>query len=371
MQKVAGTVLLIVLILGIAFLGYCLGKPLLEYFGANNVQTDTPVWTPPETETTEASTEPPVSQETTSATTAVTTPPEIILSENKYAVAIPSSALLNSASLSAFAKKSADNGYTAAMVRLKDENGYIRYASELEILSNAENVTGTLTAEEICRILTENGLSPIAVLAVLSDNQGCIVNPEMSFKVNDGTDMSWLDYTGDTPIRWANPENAATAEYNKAIADELTAAGFRKIMLTHVIFPNLQNYDHAYIAEKYFAADRYKMLMNVIPEGVCVKVDAEDIITGEYALTAEVLKNKSRLAGNKVIVKISRSGIPAESGYPADPAGLLESVMAAAEAVTADVQFSPMIAGMEFSAEETAKMKAKAESLDYKDFYVS
>ncbi len=371
-QKIAGTVLLSVVLLGITFLGYCLGKPLLDYFENKPAESGTPVWTPPvePAETSETEERLPIVTTAEASETTTTPPVTVPVNESVYAVTVPSSALLNSASLSTFAAKSASEGFTAATVLLKDNSGNLRYASEIETVKGTDAVIGSLTASEISKVLKDNGLTPIAVISALSDNAGCEVNPDMSYKLIDEANVSWLDYTSGTPVRWANPENEATILYLKAVKDELTAAGFEEVVETNIIFPDFQEYDRKYIAARYFGADRYKMLLGAAQHYSVIEVNAEDIITGQLSKTAEVLKNKSALGDKKVIVKISRSAFPPENGYPADAGGLLEVVMVQAEAKATGFELVPMISGKDFSADDIKNMKKTAEEIGYKEFYI-
>lgn len=374
-QKVLGTVLLIVLLLALGFLGYCLGKPLLEYFENNQNTGGSPVWTPPEdTESTEEQTKPDATaapESTTAPTDTTTAASESPVPEGiAYTVNVPASALSNYASLSTFAKKSASEGFSAAMVVLKDNAGHLRYASDIEAVQDTDVIIGTLTAQEICSALRENGLEPAAVISVLADNAGCAAIPDMSYKVTDEENMSWLDYTKETPIRWANPENEATRLYIKEVRDELTAAGFAEIIQTNLIFPDFQEYDKKYISAEYFAADRYKLLSGAVLHGQPIEVNADDIISGQFTRTAEVLKNKSQLADNKIIVKISRAAFSAENGYPADAGSLLEVVMVQAMAKNSGLTFAPMIEGKDFLPAEISDMQETAKEMGFTDFYI-
>lgn len=371
-QKIAGTVLLSVVLLGITFLGYCLGKPLLDYFENKPAESGTPVWTPPvePAETSETEEQLPIVTTAEVSETTTTPPVTVPVNESVYAVTVPSSALLNSASLSTFAAKSASEGFTAATVLLKDNSGNLRYASEIETVKDTDAVIGSLIASEISKVLKDNGLTPIAVVSALSDNAGCEVNPDMSYKLIDEANVSWLDYTSGTPVRWANPENEATLLYLKAVKDELTAAGFEEVVETNIIFPDFQEYDRKYISARYFGADRYKLLLGAAQHYSAIEVNAEDIITGQLSKTAEVLKNKSALGDKKVIVKISRSAFPPENGYPADAGGLLEVVMVQAEAKATGFELVPMISGKDFSSDDIKNMKKTAEEIGYKEFYI-
>lgn len=372
-QKILGTVLLVIVLLGIVFLGYCLANPLLryieEYFGASD--SNEPVWTPPQESTSAVSetTESPAVTDTAESTTEIVTTAPPQTAGKGYTITVPSSALANSASLSAFAAKSAAEGYTAAMIHLKDSAGNLRYLSGLEEVQDTEVINGTLTAEEISNTLSEKGLAPIAVLSVLADNAGCAANPDMSYKVTDEENVSWLDYTYENPVRWADPASKATIAYNKAVYDELKNAGFEQIVLADIVFPDFQDYDRRYIESRYFDSGRYKLLADVVPEGASVQVNAEDIVITPFTKTAEVLKNKAALSESTVLVRISRAPFPTESGYPADAGNLLESVMGQA-ATRTGLTLVPMIEKADFTPAEIEDMKETAEKMGYTEFYV-
>lgn len=372
-QKIAGTVALIVLIVAIIFLGYCLGKPLLEFIekNMNSDGKNDPAWTPPP-ETT-LSEEIPEDSVTTDATTdsQETAPPAQEINPDIYAVPVPVSALQNSASLSAFVSKAASEGYTAAIVTMKNSKGQLLYATETEPAKDSEAVIGTMKASEICDAITRNGLVPIAEISVLSDNEGGKINGDMCYKIVDEPTVSWLEYfsTGE-PLRWSDPSREATAAYNKAFADELKNAGFAKIIATDTVFPPFQEYDREYIAASYFAADRYKLLAGAVIADTCIAVNAEDIILNDMGNTAEVLKNKATVIDNVVIVRISRTAFTAENGYPADAAALLEDVMSQCEVKCMGMELVPMVEKSGFSAEEIISMKTTAEKIGYSDFYI-
>ncbi len=370
-QKILGTVLLIIIILAIAFLGYCLGKPLLEFFEKSAGQSDnSPAWTPPvDTAQTEEASEDTATEATSSAAETITPVPAE--KPDVYAVSVPVSALSNSVSLSAFASKSAAEGYTGAIVTLKNSTGSLLYKTDVSPAKDSEAVLGMMTAAEICNILNQNGLIPVAEISVLSDNRGGQINGEMCYKIVDEPDVSWLDYfsTGE-PLRWSDPSSEATVSYNKAITDELKAAGFEKIIQTDIVFPPFQEYDREYIASGYFAADRYKMLENVIFDDTVVCVNAEDIIINAMSGTAEVLKNKTKLMNNAIIIRINRQAFTAAEGYPADAAALLEDIMSQCEVKCMGMELMPMIEKSDFSAEEIKAMQAAAENAGYNDFYL-
>lgn len=413
-QKVFGTVMLVIAVSAIAFLGFCIGKPLLDYLG--NIGTEQPVqWTPEDSyaalhtdapeESTAATggsavpgqTQGDVSAETATAdmtdtgeqTSAATSDTRQTVGTNQphstttqtvgqsaaaspvsfgalVSTEAPASALSNRSSLSAVLAKAKAGGYNSVVIQLKDRNGFLRYKTEITGVADSSVEAGTMTLDEIMSVFQENGLVPIAEIAVLADNKGCEQFPEMSFKCVDAPATSWLEWV--EKRRWANPESDATREYFSKITAELVSAGFSNILLTDVIFPNFQHYDSAYIAAKYFAADRYKLLYNVIKSGSLIEMKASDVIGETFGRTAEVLNDTSKLRDNSAAIIISRSDLPKESGYPADAKTLVETVLSLAGKKVGGLKIVPIIDGSGFDDAEKVKIANALGSLGYESY---
>ena len=406
-QKVFGTVMLVIAAAAIAFLGFCIGKPLLDYIGSIG-KNEPAEWTPEasysaRSET--ASAEPPADTaepvQVTESTTLLTDsevsgisetadtkqsvgtnqPHSTSAPENDSDTSVtpsgydalismeaPASALSNSSSLSAVIAKAKSGGYNSVVIQLKDKNGYFRYKTAIESVADTDLMTGTMTLEEIMRVFNENNMVPIAEIAVLADEKGCETFTDMSYKCLDAPDTSWLDYSERPPKRWANPDKDATREYFANITGELGSAGFEHILLTDVIFPNFQNYDTVYIASKYFAPERYMMLYNVVKAGNTIEMKASDVIGDEFGRTAEVLNDTSQLRNNKIALIISRSDLPTDSGYPADAKALVETVLSLAEKKAGGLPIVPVIDGSGFDDAEKSKITAALAVLGYESF---
>lgn len=352
-QKAVGTVLLVIGICAAVFLGYCLGKPLLEFF-EKSAEREEPEWTPPAPATTPAETEPDAADTTTEAGTEEAKPaPE----EKTRAITAPSTALLNSASLSAFAARAKSGGYNTVLFELKDESGYLHYASPTAAAMNGELILSPLTAAEISETVLGAGLTPIAAVSVLSDDAGCRANPDLSYKIM-GEDISWLDYSSGTPVRHVNPESKAAGEYLRAIVGELNDAGIA-VVIKDLAFPDFQPYDREYIAGKYFEESRSALLAALVPENVPVEMLAEDVLAEKYGRTAELLREKSftERENASIAVRIRRESFPTSEGYPADAAGLIEDLLARIHAKTGAVAVIPVIEGGGFSAAELSSIQ--------------
>ena len=416
-QKVFGTVMLVIAVSAIAFLGFCIGKPLLDYIGGIGKE-DTAEWTPEASYAASLNTPtdgddtahdvsaetdlngtqtgvPAVSEDTDglqtttaassdaqqtvgtnqphSTTTHTASTETSLLIPSGYdtlnAFEAPASALANRSSLSAVLAKAKSGGYNSVVIQLKDRNGYFHYKSGIEGVADSVLDAGAMTLDEIMSVFGENGLVPIAEIAVLSDEKGCEMFTDMSYKCIDSPSTSWLDYSISPPKRWANPESDATREYFAKVTGELVSAGFENILLTDVIFPNFQHYDTAYIAAKYFDPGRYKLLHNVIKAGNMIEMKASDIIGETYGRTAEALTDISQLHDNSVAMIISRSDLPTDSGYPADAKTLVETILSLAEKKTGGLKIVPVIDGSGFDDADKAKIVSTLVSLGY-DSYI-
>ncbi len=413
-QKVFGTVVLVTAVGALAFLGFCIGRPLLDYLGSIGTDKGSE-WTPAasysekmDTETTPLSTAEidaaedviePVLEEPAETEAAVQppqtandaagqakpAPPPVKTTENPIpetqpliipissdaliSVTAPANTLANRASLSAFLAKAKSGGYNSAVVQLKDRNGFFRYKTVIEGAEDGKLIADTMTLDEIMSVFDENGMIPIAEIAVLSDNAGCEVFTDMSYKCM-GENISWLDYTMNPPRRWANPDSQETREYFAEVTAELTSAGFEHIMLTDVIFPDFQSYDSVYIAQKYYNADRYQMLYSVVKAGNMIEVKASDVLAETYGRTAEVLTDTSQLHDNSIALVISRSDLPADKGYPADAKSLFETVLSLVSAKVGDITIVPVIDGSSFDDSEKQKIIGSLGSLGYESYIV-
>lgn len=345
-QKIVSTVLLIVGLAALAFVGFCLGKPILDFFGRDNGDSEIK-WTPsaavteaPEASETEAvaeapETEPVTEAVTTPVTEAVTTPvteeavtEEPVKADGLKAYSLPSGALSNRASLSSALAGARVSGYNSAVILLKDESGYFHYRSEIEGVEEHELIKGGMNLFEITEVFKENGITPIAEISVLKDNAGAAAFPEISYKCY-GEDVSWLDYkSGDEPVRWIRPDSVDSVSYIGKIYDEITASGITEIIYSELVFPPIQGYDREYLSPDYFGSKRYTMLQSFLKPGILVEIRAEDIVSEEYGRTAEILGDISAMADVKIALVIDRESFPPEEGYPAAYKNLIEDATA-------------------------------------------
>ncbi len=377
-QKVFGTVVLAIAIGALAFLGFCIGKPLLDYIGSIGTK-EMPDWTPADSYVRAQESQP--AESTAADTTTVPENTEVfgtadgvtdIAEVNEptviAAAEIPTSALANRSSLSAVLAKTKAAGYNAGVVQLKDRKGILHYKSGIK--DTEDIIKGGMTADEIIAVFEENKMIPVAQMSLLADQSGCMTFTDMSYKIKNEGDVSWLDYTGGSPQRWANPESSATREYNAQITAELAMAGFGDIIVTDLVFPDFQDYDREYIHEKYFRSDRYNMLYNVVKTGYVIEMNASDVLETPFGRTAEALCDTSKLAGNSIALVIDRKALTADAGYPAEARSFTETVLSLAEKKTGGLPIVPVIDGTGFDDAEKTRIIALLGELGYERYII-
>ncbi len=240
--------------------GYSAGKPIMDYFKNRDQYTSdsSSVWTPPTAEdTSHAETVPPAIESVES-----TEPPaEEYSLENTFILS--EGAALNSGSLNSAIAAAKNGGYTGVAVTLKDADGYFLYKSDIEGIRDGEGVRGALTAEQICDIITKAELTPVARINTLMDHISPSGVEGIKFTATEG--WTWLDnYAENGGKTWLTPFNKETSDFIGQITEELSAAGFKTIILTNTKFPNFNSVDYSLLADIGDASKRLTALWRVV-----------------------------------------------------------------------------------------------------------
>lgn len=282
--------------------GYGAGKPIMEYFGNREQYTSESgsVWTPPTTEdTSHAETVPPAAESVESAEP----PAEEYSLENTFI--LPEGAALNSGSLNSAIAAAKNGGYTGVAVTLKDADGYFLYKSGIEGIKDGEGIKGALTAEQICDIVTKAGLDPVARINTLMDHVSPSGVEGIKFVSVEG--WTWLDnYAENGGKTWLTPFNKETADFIGEITEELSAAGFKTIVLTNTKFPNFNSVDYSLLADIGDSSKRLTALWRVTESARrgAEKNGAEILVEmGAGLFEAEKLSTDAELAGDKEKLK--------------------------------------------------------------------
>lgn len=251
-RKVLTVLLMIVLIAGLCVLGYGLGRPLLDYFNNKGNESETSsAWTPPTGETSGASSD-------GSSDVQQTSEPETSEPAQESGTAsvfiLPESAVLSSESLNGALAAAKNSGCTDILVTLKDEAGYFLYKTSVSGVPE-EQMTGSLTAQQISSIITKAGFVPHARINTLLDRTSLTYDgSNICYMIADGG--VWHDYYVDRGGKsWLDPFEQNTAKYLSAITAELANSGFGFITLANTRYPAFNTQDYSNFLRQLSIAD--------------------------------------------------------------------------------------------------------------------
>ena len=307
LKKFFSVILTLFILAILVFLGYSVAKPIFNYFNSEeNLTDDSLPWTPPVSEETTVEIDSGKADDTIQTEVTAVTDEEIQISDEFTAYMLPTDALESPAKLVGYINQAKAEGYNAVTVTMKAEGGKIHYATISEFAKSDENtVVGTMSAEQICKIIKDNGLNAYALINLLEDNSRYGENRDGSFHSIDGS--TWLYNSvanGGKP--WLSPFENDTISYVAYITNEIVSSGFDAIITDGICFPNFRNSDLNLIGNSVKSQDRYTSLINLmtIVSNVTSSrnimsmhtLDANDIISNtEEAFKPELLAEKKLL----------------------------------------------------------------------------
>lgn len=302
----------LIVIAALVFVGYSVGKPILNYLNKENENTDNveEPWTPPAvtswvTETLDTSGD--STEVTVEPSETVTSPDNKINSSVLTAYMLSEDALSDPSQFSALLDHVKADGYTAVSVTLKAKGGKIYYSTASTMAKSDENaVVGNMPIQQIASLIKNSGLKMIAELNILEDNNRYGEYRDGSYHALDGS--TWLDTAADKGGKpWLSPFDDDTKELVRYMADEVSAAGFDYITVSGLTFPTFRNSDLNLLGDTVKDANRYKALnelANIVQTTAnehntktFIRTNAADIIYGR----AEIFK-PSELSGYTLLI---------------------------------------------------------------------
>ncbi len=302
----------LIVIAALVFVGYSVGKPILNYLNKENENTDNveEPWTPPAV-TSEVTETLGTSEDSTEVTAepseTVTSSDNKINSSGLTAYMLSEDALSDPSQFSALLDQVKADGYTAVSVTLKAKGGKIYYNTASTMAKSDENaVVGNMPIQQIASLIKNSGLKMIAELNILEDNNRYGEYRDGSYHALDGS--TWLDTAADKGGKpWLSPFDDDTKEMVKFLADEVSAAGFDYITVSGLTFPTFRNSDLNLLGDTVKDANRYKALIelaNIVQTAAnehntktFIRTNAADIIYGR----AEIFK-PSELSGYTLLI---------------------------------------------------------------------
>ena len=302
----------LIVIAALVFVGYSVGKPILNYLNKENENTDNveEPWTPPAvtsevTETLDTSGD--STEVTVEPSETVTSPDNKINSSGLTAYMLSEDALSDPSQFSALLDQVKADGYTAVSVTLKAKGGKIYYSTASTMAKSDENaVVGNMPIQQIASLIKNSGLKMIAELNILEDNNRYGEYRDGSYHALDGS--TWLDTAADKGGKpWLSPFDDDTKELVRYMVGEVSAAGFDYITVSGLTFPTFRNSDLNLLGDIVKDTNRYKALIelaNIVQTAAnehntktFIRTNAADIIYGR----AEIFK-PSELSGYTLLI---------------------------------------------------------------------
>ncbi len=125
----------------------------------------------------------------------------------------------------------------ALVINVKDDNGFITYNSNVEIVQemNKETPIPIKDIDNMLEILKEYDIYTIGRIVAFKDKNFAVKSQKHAIQLKTGG--TWLDpNSGNIP--WVNPFDQYVWDYNIAIAKEASLLGFDEIQFDYVRFPD-------------------------------------------------------------------------------------------------------------------------------------
>lgn len=327
-------ILVVLLLAAIAFLGYSVGKPIMDFMNGR-VDRETTANTDPSDIPDIPATTPVVTTKAVT-TTAVTEPePEPELRKRILFIAAPSNESYDSVIDQNIAYAS-ENGYSGIALELLADGGkvYFKTSSERANTWSAVSEYAINDLNATVKKISDAGLLAYARISALTDHIVSVNDKSVCYLFENST-STWLDDSaakGGKP--WISVFSETAREYISGFVTEISSAGFAGIISGELEFPPFRRSDLGYVGAIVQSPTRYTALTefsNCLEDALgsaksyAVEVDAKDII----AESAEVLTDPSLLNCNTLYVKYDSAAIGERlsraDGTDVSYAGLSES----------------------------------------------
>lgn len=196
-----------------------------------------------------------------------------------------------------------DNGFNAVVLDIKDEDGRLSYASNVQTAIDCKANAGMIRdIESVLKDFHDNGIYVIGRIVTFKDPTYAKSKTDIAYKTADGS--IWKDSAGNC---WPNPYNKASWDYPIELAKEAAMLGFDEIQFDYIRFPSsegrVKNIAFGFESATYAKADMINgFLTKVMDEmsdyKVKISADVFGIITkrdGDFENIGQDYKAISRI----------------------------------------------------------------------------
>ncbi len=273
LRKVVEAVIYVVCFLALVFLGFSIGKPVIEFFSGEKVVDDSSSSLTSTDSTTQIEDESVVSDSSD-----VDDEPEVEVFDGVYALSLNKNLLSNKDALSAVVLSAKEQGYNTVVIDLVVDGGYIYYLTDQYQAIAYEAVVGQLSLDEIAQTIRLNQMRSIVRFSVLTDHITSRMEKTIGYTFENDI-STWID---DSPEKggkaWISPFKEDAIEYIKYFAAEIDASDFDYVIACDIEFPFMRNTDLNYLGSSVKSENRYLALHNVWYEFKNVFVSGDKVI---------------------------------------------------------------------------------------------
>lgn len=364
--------LTVLLIGGIGFIGYSVAEPIINYTkkkGDNEIVNT-------QTTTIEQATD------ENGDVSANGDNPAITAEQYKAYSLAPADLLSTDALKNALKRVPAGENIEYVEVPLKTGGGKIYYASSVNMAKMAGAVQNQTSLSDIVSAIETAGYKPTAYISTFNDNLIAASYPETAYVTVDDGSM-WIDNNledGGKP--WLSPFSDAAVNYNFSIVQEVSSAGFDKVICADFVFPPFRQSDIAYLGESVIASDRYMALTSaanvmygaIVNSGssMMIEVSAAELLKGNTEILQPMLLNSKSLILNINLDVISYGVYAADTVYEFDgtPSDNVDKMLRLLSEDLTDFNVTVRISGESVSISELVKAKEKISSYGYNSFVI-
>ncbi len=273
LRKVVEAVIYVVCFLALVFLGFSIGKPVVEFFRGEK--------TVDESSLVSNSTDSAEQIEDNSVVTDTSddlSEPDVEVFDGVYALSLNKNLLSNKDALSAVVLSAKEQGYNTVVIDLVVDGGYIYYLTDQYQAIAYEAVVGQLSLDEIAQTIRLNQMRSIVRFSVLTDHITSRMEKTIGYTFENDI-STWID---DSPEKggkaWISPFKEDAIEYIKYFAAEIDASDFDYVIACDIEFPFMRNTDLNYLGSSVKSENRYLALHNVWYEFKNVFVSGDKVI---------------------------------------------------------------------------------------------
>ena len=230
----------------------------------------------------------------------------------------------------ATAQQMAEQGVRYAVMTLKDEQGYIYYASSLPGAAQSVAAT-TFDAAAAAEAFRAAGVEPVAQICTFRDPKAPYADRTMGIHYQD-SDYFWLDAAGDAGGKpWLDPYSGSAIVFVNGLIQEARTMGFEQIILTGLQFPFTDGSNATYQVQN--GESKPACLARLI-SGWQAEAEAEGgVLWVEYSLAQAAGKQPASLGGG-TLDQLGVQHLVIRTNPEEDPA-VQEELLAAARAAAA------------------------------------